>query len=123
MISGRVLNKTGGFGVQYVRCQARAKVNGDSIVLSALTDASGSFRFDRVFYNQSAVYTLTATLGRTTFTENNLPVTLNLAQPQASVEFESNISIAIAASGRFSGGSFVAVAVPAEDKVNLLKRF
>ncbi len=122
-ISGRVLNKTGGFGVQNVRIQARALVNGDSVLLSTLTDAAGNFRFDRVFYNQTAVYTLTASLGKTTFTENNLPLTLNLAQPQASVEFESNITITVATSGRFNIASFDAVAIAVEDKVSLLTRF
>lgn len=122
-ITGRVLNKTGGFGVQNAIIQARALVNGDSILLTTRTDASGSFRFNRVFYNQSAVYTLTASFGKTSFTENNIPLTLSLAKPHASVEFESNISISLASSGRFSVTSFDAVAVPAEDKVNLSTRF
>ncbi|MBL7812083.1 MAG: T9SS type A sorting domain-containing protein [Bacteroidetes bacterium] len=118
-IRGMVTNKTGGFGVKGVKISLNGFANGDTVSMTTLTDNTGSYAFTSIYYYTQSTFTLTASYSGANFTENGLQTTLKISNPNAVVNFESDITIKDLPPGKFNISAFDVKASSTDDQADV----
>lgn len=119
-IAGRVVTKTGSYGIPGASIYYETRIEGRVYQDSTLTDGTGYYSFEKVYYGESAVFKMTAARNGHSFAKNPRNITLKRAQPAApAVNFTSNQNYIRATDELPQIAGLLTEAQPADNSVRL----
>ena len=120
LISGRVVSREQDIAMAGVTIEAVAVIEGDSIVYTALSDQTGYYEFEDLYYGEKATFSLQASFNGHTFTNNPRLIALSRQDHQfTNIDFKDEVQFEIG-NGAFAFGNLQLIPKTTEDHVQLL---